>query len=155
MSLTGLPDGVMVQPLREIADERGAVLHVLRADAPEFRSFGECYGSEVRPGVIKGWKRHSRQTQNLAVLAGRVRFVMYDERSDSPTHGEIAVVELGRPDAYRRLTIPPGIWYGFACIGSQLSLIINCADTPHDPAESEARSLDAAPTPGLLDRFAL
>src|ERR1700744_3933814 len=58
--------GLILTPLRQIADERGAVLHMLRADAAEFRGFGECYFSEIRPGVAKAWKRHQRQTQNLA-----------------------------------------------------------------------------------------
>ncbi len=47
-------EGVMLTTLRQITDERGAVLHMLRADAPGFRGFGECYFSEIRPGVRQG-----------------------------------------------------------------------------------------------------
>ena len=36
-------DGVIITELRQINDERGAVLHMLRCDAPEFSRFGECY----------------------------------------------------------------------------------------------------------------
>jgi dTDP-4-dehydrorhamnose 3,5-epimerase len=137
MNLTPTIDGLIVTPLRVIADERGAVLHMLRADAPGFTSFGECYFSEVNPGVVKAWKRHSRQMQNLAVPAGRVRFVVYDARESSPTRGAIDVIELGRPDAYLRLCIPRQLWYGFKCVSDTPALVANCADIPHDPAESE------------------
>jgi dTDP-4-dehydrorhamnose 3,5-epimerase len=131
-------DGLIVTPLREIADTRGAVLHMLRADAPEFRQFGECYFSEVNPGVIKAWKYHRRQTQNLAVPTGRVRFAFFDSRPASPTLGHIQVLELGRPDAYWRVQIPPLLWYGFKCLSDHAALVANCVDIPHDSAESHA-----------------
>lgn len=101
-----LPDGVVVAALREIPDERGAVLPILRADAPGFSSFGECYFSEIAPGAVKAWKRHSSQTQNLAVPAGRIRMVIYDDREGSATKGRLEILELGRPDRHMRLRIP-------------------------------------------------
>jgi dTDP-4-dehydrorhamnose 3,5-epimerase len=131
-------EGVAVTALREIRDERGAVLHMLRCDAPDFRAFGECYVSEIVPGAIKAWKRHQRQTQNLAVPLGRVRFVLYDARASSATHGCLEIIELGRPDAYARLRIPPMLFYGFACISALPALVVNCTDIPHDPAESDS-----------------
>jgi dTDP-4-dehydrorhamnose 3,5-epimerase len=143
--------GVEITTLRQITDQRGAVLHMLRADAPGFTAFGECYFSIVNPGVLKAWKRHQRQTQNLAVPMGRVRFVICDTRGDSATRGCVQVVELGRPDAYLRLRIPPLLWYGFACIGHAPALVANCADIPHDPSESEAIDVNALAFPGALD----
>ena len=135
-------DGVIITELRQIGDERGAVLHMLRCDAPEFKGFGECYFSEVLPGAVKAWKRHRTQTQNLAVPVGRIRLVIYDDRERSTTRGEVRALELGRPDAYLRLQIPPGLWYGFACVGATPALIANCADLPHDPADGEVRPLN-------------
>ena len=140
-------EGVMVTELRQISDARGAVLHMLRSDAPEFTRFGECYFSEVLPGAVKAWKRHRRQTQNIAVPVGRVRFAIYDDREGSATRGVLMVLELGRCDAYRRLRIPPGLWYGFACVGSSPALLVNCADVPHDPTESETMSVAESTIP--------
>lgn len=135
-------DGVVATELRQIGDERGVVLHMLRCDAPDFVRFGECYFSEVRPGAIKAWKRHRAQTQNLAVPVGRIRLVIYDGRKPSPTSGRVQVVELGRPDAYLRLRIPPGVWYGFSCLSGTAALIANCPDLAYDPADGEARPAD-------------
>lgn len=133
-------DGVLITELRLISDSRGAVLHMLRVGASGFVGFGECYFSEVAPGAVKAWKRHRLQTQNLAVPVGRLRLVIYDDRSESPTCGSLQLLELGRPDAYLRVTIPPCLWYGFAAIGATTALVVNCADEPHDPLESEARA---------------
>ena len=133
-------DGVLVTGLRQVVDERGAVLHHMRSDAPEFTTFGECYFSEMIPGAVKAWKRHSEQTQHLAVPIGRVRFVLYDERELSPTNGSLEVVELGRPDHYNRLRIPKDLWYGFTCLSDKPALIANCTDQPHDPTDTELRA---------------
>ena len=142
--MTNLPriDGVRIIKLQQISDARGSVLHLLRCDAPEFTRFGECYFSEVLPGAVKAWKRHRAQTQNLAVPVGRMRMVIYDDREFSPTRYAMQIFELGRPDAYVRLVIPPGLWYGFSCISQKPALLANCADLPHDPADSEVRKLD-------------
>jgi len=133
-------DGVLVTGLRQVVDERGAVLHHMRSDAPEFTTFGECYFSEMIPGAVKAWKCHREQTQHLAVPIGRVRFVIYDDRELSPTNGSLEVVELGRPDHYNRLRIPKGLWYGFTCLSDQPALIANCTDEPHDPTDTELRA---------------
>lgn len=135
-------EGVSVTELRQISDERGAVLHMLRADAPDFVRFGECYFSEIAPGAVKAWKRHREQTQNLAVPAGRILLAIYDDRELSLTRGSLLTLELGRPDAYRRVSIPPGLWYGFAAIGSLPALLVNCADLPHSPSESSVKPSD-------------
>ena len=131
-------DGLTFTMLRQIVDERGAVLHMLRCDSADFTRFGECYLSEIVPGAIKAWKRHREQTQNLAVPVGRVRLAVYDDRFASSTRGNLQILELGRPDNYGRLRIPPGLWYGFRCISNMPALLVNCADLPHDPADNES-----------------
>lgn len=136
-----LIDGLILTDLRQFIDDRGSVLHMMRCDAPEFMGFGEAYFSEIFPGAVKAWKRHRAQTQNIAVPVGRVRVVIYDDR-DGATRGQVQVFELGRPDAYIRLRIPPGLWYGFACQSDQAALLANCADVPHDPGDSEHRPSD-------------
>ncbi len=137
-----LIEGVTLTALRQIGDERGVVLHMFRSDAPEFTRFGECYFSEISPGAVKAWKRHRVQTQNLAVPVGRIRMVIYDDRNSSPSCGRLQILELGRPDAYQRLMIPPNLWYGFCCISTTPALLANCTDFLHDPTESEQRPID-------------
>lgn len=134
-------EGVIVTPLKIISDDRGAVLHMLRNDSEGYSKFGECYFSEVMPHKIKAWKRHTIQTQNFSVPIGMMRVVIFDDRPDSPSHSRIMEVDLGRPHAYNRITIPPLLWYGFRCISKETALLINCADYPHDKAESETIDL--------------
>ena len=147
MKDTNKIEGVIVQQLEQIADDRGAVLHMLRNDSPLFEKFGEVYFSEINPGVIKAWKLHTKLTQNISVPMGKVRLVIYDGRPASSTHGNIAEYEIGRHDNYCLIQIPPMVWYGFQSIDTQISLIANCTDLPHDPSESQAMLSDADKIP--------
>lgn len=133
----GLIDGMTVPPLKVIGDHRGAVLHMLRADSQWFRGFGEIYFSKILPGIVKAWKRHLRMFQHFTVPVGRVRFAFYDNRPESSTAGRTVEIELGRPDDYKLLIVPPKVWCGFQGLGTTPSLIANRANLPHDPSESE------------------
>lgn len=135
-------DGVLITPLKIIRDDRGAVMHMLRADAPHFRGFGEVYFSAVNPGAVKAWKRHRDMTLNLAVVSGALRLVLYDDRADSPTRGEVQEILFGPDDGYALVTVPPGLWAGFGCVGDVPALMANCATLVHDPAEAEGLPAD-------------
>ena len=107
---------------------------MLRRDWDVFEAFGEIYFSCVFPGAIKAWHIHKRMSLNYAVPYGEIRFVLYDDRPDSPTKGEVQEMVLG-PDNYCLVTVPPMIWNGFKGQGSETSIVANCATIPHDPDE--------------------
>lgn len=131
--------GALLQPLKVISTEGGPVLHMLRFGSPllpDFsKGFGEIYFSEVLPGHVKAWKRHTLQTQHFAVPVGQLKIVLFDDRPGSETRGTVRELVLGRPENYGLLRIPVNVWYGFAAMGDAPALICNCADIPHDPTE--------------------
>jgi dTDP-4-dehydrorhamnose 3,5-epimerase len=131
-------DGVIITPLKQIVDERGKVLHMMCADSEGFSGFGEIYFSCVYPEAIKGWHIHKKMTLNYAVPHGNIKFVLYDDRQESPTQGEVQEIFLG-PDNYCRVTVPPLIWNGFKGIGSEAAIVVNCASITHDPDEIDRR----------------
>lgn len=129
-------DGVLIKQLRKIPDERGTIMHMIRADDPEFEQFGEIYFSTVYPNVIKGWHIHKEMTLNYAVIYGMIKLVLYDERENSPTNGETQEIFIGR-DNYCLVKIPPLIWNGFKGIGDTIAIVANLASIPHRPEEIE------------------
>lgn len=126
--------GVEIFPLRRIQDERGMVMHMLKASDPHFGAFGEIYFSVIYPGIIKGWHLHSRMTINYAVVDGNIKLALYDQRSDSPTHGQIQEIVFGQVN-YQLVRVPPGVVNGFTAVGGQRAIVANCANIPHDPTE--------------------
>jgi len=47
------------------------------------------------PGVVKGWHYHKKQADNMAVVKGMMKIVLYDGRKDSATFGEINEIFAG------------------------------------------------------------
>lgn len=125
---------VQVRLLRQIPDERGKIMHMLRSDDPWFQKFGEIYFSVVYPDVIKGWHLHKQMTLNYAVVSGMIKLVLYDDREGSPTRGELQELFVGE-DNYVLVTVPPGIWNGFKGLGIKPAVVANCATEPHSPDE--------------------
>lgn len=138
----GLIGGVLVTPLRRIANPKGDVLHAMKASSPGYAGFGEAYFSMILPGVVKGWKRHRKMTLNLVVPSGSVRFVIYDDRPGSPSIHRFQTVILGGTN-HARLTVPPGLWMAFQGLGRGGSLLLNLADMEHDPAEADNQDMSA------------
>ena len=127
-------EGVKITPLKIIPDERGAIFHMLRSDDSIFEKFGEIYFSKVYPGVVKGWHLHKKMTLNYAVPVGMIKLVLYDDRNNSSTKGEIMELFIG-VENYVLVTIPPNVWNGFKGIGTEPAIVANCATLPHDPNE--------------------
>jgi dTDP-4-dehydrorhamnose 3,5-epimerase len=135
--------GCRLTPLRIIPGEKGDVLHALRSTDEGFAAFGEAYFSSVKKGEVKGWRRHHCMTLNLVVPVGKIRFLLHDERPDSLSFGARDEVTLSIEN-YQRMTVPPGIWVAFEGLCDGLNLLLNIADLPHDPVESDIKPFDGA-----------
>ena len=138
--------GVKIVPLKQIVDERGKIMHMLKATDPHFIKFGEIYFSTAWPGVIKAWHIHQTMTVNNAVLSGRAKLVLYDLREDSPTKGELQEIYLGE-DQYVLVQIPPGIANGYKAYGDKMVILANCATEPHRPEEMLRMAPDTTDIP--------
>jgi dTDP-4-dehydrorhamnose 3,5-epimerase len=139
-------DGVKTKKLKVIPDERGRLMEMLRADDDLFIKFGQVYLTTAYPGVVKGWHYHKEQTDNMVVVKGMMKIVLYDARPRSSTHREINEFFMGEHNPLL-LQIPPFVYHGFKCISQDEALVINCptgvynyqnpdefrAD-PHDPS---------------------
>lgn len=126
---------VVITPLARIATAGGDVLHAVKQSDAGYAGFGEAYFSWVDAGAVKAWKRHTRMTMNVIVPVGNVRFVFRLDGTD-----EFRVEEIGI-DRYARITVPPGIWFGFQGLAAPQSLVLNIANIPHDPNEVERLAL--------------
>jgi dTDP-4-dehydrorhamnose 3,5-epimerase len=134
-------DGMIKTNLNIIKLESGSVFHALKKTDPGFEDFGEVYFSTVLKDAIKAWKMHQRMTLNLVVPVGRVLFCFMDPRETSSTMSKTFKIILSQ-EPYSRLTVPPGIWFGFKGVSDGLNLICNVADIPHEPNEVIRKEID-------------
>ncbi len=117
-------EGVATKQLRVIPDERGYLMEILRNDDPLFSNFGQVYMTTAYPDVVKGWHYHKEQTDNMTVVRGMAKIVLYDMREDSPTNGEIAEFFVGEKNPIL-IQIPPGVAHGMKAIGTELACMLN------------------------------
>ncbi|MEI7612326.1 MAG: dTDP-4-dehydrorhamnose 3,5-epimerase [Betaproteobacteria bacterium] len=128
-------DDILLTPLSQIETAGGDVFHAMKQSDGGYAGFGEAYFSWISAGAVKAWKRHTRMTMNLAVPVGSAKFVFFLDGSN-----EFRMEEIGS-DRYARITVPPGIWFGFQGLAAPQSLVLNIASIPHDPNEVERRDL--------------
>jgi dTDP-4-dehydrorhamnose 3,5-epimerase len=122
---------IIITPLKQVHVGGGNVLHALKNTDNGYNGFGEAYFSWIENGSIKAWKRHMRMTMNLIVPVGNVQFVFITEE------GNLLVREIIGENNYVRITVPPGIWFGFKGEYAPKSLVLNLASITHDPDEVE------------------
>ena len=129
MGAVSLED-ILVTPLKRIPTAGGDVMHALKNSDTGVSGFGEIYFSWIEQGAIKAWKYHQRMTLNLVVPMGEVSFVFHLTNQINSFRTE----NIGE-ERYVRLTVPPGIWFGFQGRASGRSLLTNIADMVHNPDE--------------------
>ena len=121
---------IQITSLQRIENVGGDILHALKHDDEGYAGFGEVYFSWIKCDAVKAWKRHTRMTMNLVVPLGQVRFVFYQN------HAQYLIKEIGEYH-YNRITVPPGIWFGFKGLITPQSLVMNIANFPHESNEVE------------------
>ena len=109
---------ILVTPLPRIQTVGGDVLHGMKQGDAGYAGFGEAYFSWVSSGAVKAWKCQTQMTMNEKFL----------------------VEDIG-VSRYARITVPPGIWFGFQGLHTSESLVLNIASTPHDTNEVERLQL--------------
>jgi len=117
-------EGVVVKPLKVIPDERGFLMEILRADDPFFEKYGQTYLTVAYPGAAKGWHYHKKQTDHMCALKGMAKVVLYDDRKDSPSRGEVNELFIGERNPVL-VRIPPGVLHGMKGVGSEPAYILN------------------------------
>ena len=128
---------VKTKSLKLIPDERGRLMEMLRVDDEIFRGFGQVYMTTAYPGVVKAWHYHRKQWDHFVCVRGMMKVVLYDDREDSPTHGEVNEFFIGDHNT-TLVQIPPLVYHGFKCVSTHEAIVINCPTEPYnykDPDE--------------------
>ena len=122
--------GVKTKPLSVHADERGRLLEILRRDDEMFAGFGQVYVTTAYPGIVKAWHYHQKQTDNFTCIRGMIKLVLYDNREQSPTRGELNEFFIG--ESHRLLVqIPAGVYHGFKGVGTEEAWVLNIPSEPY------------------------
>ena len=124
-------DGVEIRRPPTHADSRGTLTEIYDVrwgftdDALVY-----VYHVTIRPGELRGWVVHREQNDRLFAYAGVLKIVLYDGRTDSPTHGHINVFHVGGHDR-ALLSIPTGVWHAVCNVGAEEAAFVNLPSRPY------------------------
>jgi dTDP-4-dehydrorhamnose 3,5-epimerase len=131
-------ENIVITQLSSFDVDGGRVMHGIKKNDVGYVGLGEVYFSYINHKSVKAWKKHNRMTLNLVVPLGKVRFVFCDPFK----LGHYYVEDVGEGN-YVRLTVPPGIWFGFQGLATYPSLVTNIADLQYDATEVERQSISS------------
>lgn len=129
-------DGVAIKQLKVIPDERGRLMEILRRDDEMFSEFGQVYMTTAYPGVVKGWHYHKKQSDNMTVVKGTMKIVLYDGRENSPTYREVNELFAGEHNPIL-VHIPPYVYHGFKCVSQEEAIAVNTPTEVYDYEEPD------------------
>jgi dTDP-4-dehydrorhamnose 3,5-epimerase len=135
-------ENVQIKILKKNPDERGTLMEIMRIDDPLFQKFGQVYMTTAYPGVVKAWHYHKKQDDNMAVIRGMMKIVLYDSRKDSKTFGEVNEIFAGIHNPVL-VHIPKMVYHGFKCISEEEAIVINIPTEAYDYNEPDEYRLNA------------
>ena len=120
-------EGVKVTPLKKFVDERGWLAEIFRHDELEAEFHpAMTYVSVTNPGVLRGPHEHVDQADLFAwVGPGDFKVTLWDNRPESPTHGNRMELCLGinNPGS---VIVPKGVVHCYRCVSVDPGFVINC-----------------------------
>lgn len=117
-------DGIKVKQLKDIKDNRGRLMELLRSDWPEYERFGQVYMTAVKKNVAKGWHYHKKQTDNFLCFLTKAKIVLYDARKNSSTYKELMEIVVGEENPVL-IQIPPYVFHGFLGMCEPEAIVLN------------------------------
>jgi dTDP-4-dehydrorhamnose 3,5-epimerase len=136
--------GVQVVPLKAHMDDRGYLIEVARcADDPEphgvVHQFGQVYlvGNMTR-GTVRAFHKHAELWDWFFISHGSAKFVLVDDRDDSPTKDEMMAVIVGdRKPAL--IVVPPGVYHGWMSLEDDTQMVSTASHTYNREKPDEVR----------------
>jgi dTDP-4-dehydrorhamnose 3,5-epimerase len=129
--LEGQVDSCHAYRLRPSSDERGDLFELLTTRGGGIEPIVHVYQVWAEPGSIRAWVYHARQFDRLCFTGGSFRVALCDLRTESPTAGAIASIQVGAATPVI-LTIAPLVAHGVRNIGSERSSFVNLPTCVYD-----------------------
>lgn len=135
---------VQVVPLVAHMDDRGYLIEIARrADDPEphgvVHRFGQVYlvGDMVR-GTVRAFHKHKELWDWFFISHGSAKFVLVDDREDSPTKDEMMTIVIGQRKP-ALIVVPPGVYHGWMSLEDDTQMVSTASHTYNHQQPDEVR----------------
>lgn len=123
---------VRILEARWVNKSNGRLAELFRADwFGEQAHVDQVFHVLLNGHGISAWHVHEHTIDRLFIATGHVRVVLFDARSDSPSHGRIVELLLSgyRPQL---VVVPAGVWHGVQNLDRATAVIVNMPDKAYD-----------------------
>jgi len=131
--------GVQQVPLEAHVDDRGYLIEIIRATDPYLPKFGQVYmvGNFAR-GTIRAFHKHRDMWDYFFISHGSAKFVLVDDRPESPTCQEMNtfVVSALNPSL---ILVPPGVYHGWMSLEDDTQMISTASEVYNRQKPDEVR----------------
>jgi dTDP-4-dehydrorhamnose 3,5-epimerase len=94
-------------------------------------------GDPVR-GTIRAFHKHEELWDWFFISHGSAKFVLKDDREDSPTNEEMMTVVISA-QAPRLLVVPPGVFHGWISLEDDTQMVSTASHTYNQENPDETR----------------
>ncbi|GIW40071.1 MAG: spore coat protein [Candidatus Binatia bacterium] len=120
--------GVQAVDLVARVDDRGYLIEIVRATDPYLPKFGQVYlVGNFAKGTIRAFHKHRELWDLFFISHGAAKFVLVDDREDSPTYGErnTFVTSSRNPTL---IVVPPGVYHGWMSLEDDTQMISTASE---------------------------
>lgn len=120
-------------------DDRGYLIEIIRATDPHFTKFGQVYlVGNFATGTIRAFHKHEALWDWFFISHGSAKFVLVDDREDSPTYKEqdVYVVSSRNPGL---IVVPPGVYHGWLSLEDDTQMISTASEVYNREEPDEVR----------------
>ena len=120
-------------------DDRGYLIEIIRATDPHFIKFGQVYlVGNFAKGVIRAFHKHNVLWDWFFISHGAAKFVLVDDRADSPSYKEqeVFVISSRNPSL---IVVPPGVYHGWMSLADDTQMISTASEVYNRENPDEVR----------------
>ncbi len=122
---------VQLLPLKVNVDDRGYVIVFAssgRPDAPHLPKISEVYlVGDLTKGIIRAFHKHKKLWDYFFISHGAAKFVLVDDRKDSPTYKETNSFILTERNP-SLLVVPAGVYHGWMALDNDTQLVSTASE---------------------------
>ena len=125
-------------------DDRGYLIEIARCtggDEPHavVHRFGQVYlVGDMTCGTVRAFHKHNELWDWFFISHGSAKFVLKDDREDSPTYGEMMTV-IASERRPRLIVVPPGVYHGWMSLEDDTQMVSTASHTYDREKPDEVR----------------
>jgi len=127
--------GIIIKPLKRLADERGFFTEVMRKDWKDLflgDNLVQANLSISYPYIIRAWHRHLKgQVDYFTALQGAIKICAFDEETQELTE----VISTG--ENLQTVRIPGHYWHGFRVVSMKPATLLYFTTNLYDPKDPD------------------